>query len=186
MYIKNHLIFSLSFSIFFIKLCNFFNFKIDIFHIIPISLFSSLLPDLDHPRSYLGCKFKLISFFLSNYFGHRKITHSLFGMLFFFVFIFFMNIFYFNFDFDVIIGIYLGYFSHILADMFTYNGIDFLWPYKFKFRIPFIYIFLNKKIESYFCIFLLFLSFFIDKIFYYKCIFYKIFIICLSYINLII
>ncbi len=186
MYIKNHLIFCLSFIIFFLKILNIFNINLDLLRIITISFISCILPDIDHPNSFLGNKFKLISFLLFNYFGHRTITHSLFGIFIFFLFLLYIKIFFLNFNFDIILAMLLGYFSHILCDMFTYKGIYFLWPYKFKFRVPFFYFFFNKKNEYYFCIILLILSIIIDKIFYIKNIIINFLNICLYYINLIV
>ncbi len=182
---KNHLIFSFSFVLLFIKILNnFFNINIDLWHTISSSFISCLLPDLDHPKSLIGLKLKYINF-LWFFFGHRKFTHSLFGFIIFLFLLLKLNLIYFNFNLDIIIGMLLGYFSHILADMLTINGINFLWPIKLKFRIPIIYFFL-KKYEYYFCLIMLFFSLFIDKIFILKKIFIKIFFICLYYINLII
>ena len=36
----------------------------------------SLIPDLDHPKSYLGKKFKTLSNTLNKLFGHRGLTHT--------------------------------------------------------------------------------------------------------------
>lgn len=81
----------------------------------------ALLPDLDHSNSYISKKIKPISFILNFFLKHRGILHSfIFSII---VFIISKNI----------IGIYsyplfIGYFSHILIDAFTKEGINFLYP----------------------------------------------------------
>lgn len=37
----------------------------------------SVLPDIDTPKSYLGHKFKSLSSFIYEVFGHRTLTHSI-------------------------------------------------------------------------------------------------------------
>ena len=41
----------------------------------------SLLPDIDHPSSYLGKRHKMVSGVTNKAFGHRVITHSLLGFI---------------------------------------------------------------------------------------------------------
>ena len=41
----------------------------------------SLLPDIDHPSSYLGKRHKMVSGVTNKAFGHRGITHSLLGFI---------------------------------------------------------------------------------------------------------
>ncbi len=157
MYIKNHLIFCCSLIIFLIKILNLLNINYNIWCITIVALFFSIFPDIDHPRSYIGYKFKIISYLLFYFFKHRTITHSLFFLFIIFNIIIYLN-FFFILDLNIIIGIYVGYISHILADMITNRGIYFLWPCKYKFRIPFLYLFINRNKEFYFCIFLFIIS----------------------------
>ncbi len=186
MCVKNHLIFCLSFIIFFWKFLKKLNIYLDLLRIIPISFLSCLIPDIDHPRSFLGYKFKFISIMIFNLFGHRTITHSFLGLILLILFIIYINIFFLKFNFDIIFAIFLGYFSHIFCDMFTYKGVFFLWPYKIKFRIPIFYFFLNKKNDYYFCIFLLFMSIIINNLIFIKNLLINFLSICLYCINLII
>ncbi len=186
MCIKSHLIFCLFFIIFFLKVLSFFNIYLNVLYIIPISFISCILPDIDHPKSFLGNNLKFVSIKIFNFFGHRTITHSLFGLIIFYLFIIYINFFLLNFNFNIIFIIFLSYFSHILCDMFTYKGIFFLWPLKFKFRIPIFYSFLNKKNEYYFCVLLLLLSIITYKFIYIKNILIIYLNICLHYINLIV
>lgn len=53
----------------------------------------SVLPDVDHPKSYLGHKFKFISTILYEAFGHRTFTHSILIItILFFISVFFTGI----------------------------------------------------------------------------------------------
>lgn len=49
----------------------------DWWHMIPGALLTSLLPDIDHPRSLLGQRLRWISVPIARAFGHRGFTHSL-------------------------------------------------------------------------------------------------------------
>ncbi len=157
MYFKNHLIFSVFFVIFFINL---FSLKLDYLYVIIFSLFTCLLPDIDHPRSFLGYKFKWLFSWLYCL-KHRSITHSFIFVLFLMFLICNINLLIFHFNKNIITGLILGYVSHILADMFTCRGVDLFWPYKRKIRFPFYFFLKNKQIEYYFCMFLLFISLFL-------------------------
>ncbi len=101
----------------------------NIIYIIIVGLFSCLIPDIDHPNSFLGNKIKFISFFIYNYLGHRKITHSLFFLL-FIIYIFFKI----KINLNIIEGFFLGYISHIFFDMITPQGVYIFWPLKKRIR----------------------------------------------------
>ena len=49
----------------------------DWWHIIPAALLTSLLPDIDHPKSVLGQRLRWIALPIARAFGHRGFTHSL-------------------------------------------------------------------------------------------------------------
>ncbi len=152
---KNHLLFSFFFIFFFIKLFNIFHY-IDLWHIIFAGLITCLLPDIDHPKSFLNWNFFFIVY--GNFFSHRKITHSLLFLIILFFILFYLNFIYFNFNLDIIIGMLLGYLSHIIADMFTYRGVLFFWPFNIKVRCP-LWLFFHIRIVKYF-LFILFIYYF--------------------------
>ncbi len=158
MYIENHLIFCCSLVILLIKLLIFLNIKYNILYIIFLALFFSILPDIDHPKSYLGNKFKLISNFIFYIFGHRTFTHSLLILFIIYIIYVYLNFFVLLINKNIILGIYIGYISHIISDMITYNGVYFFWPYKYKIRFPLLYLFIKKKQQFYFCILILIIS----------------------------
>lgn len=92
----------------------------------------SLIPDIDHPNSFLGKKVKIISVVINKIFGHRGITHTplicfLFGALLLLLGSYFnglSQIIYSQFA----IGIIVGYLSHLIMDGFTISGIPLLYP----------------------------------------------------------
>lgn len=91
--------------------------------IIPVAYFTSRLPDVIDNLS--GCK-------------HRTFSHSIFCWLCvsgtFYLGLYGLGIWfdpkYLPFPISAIIIVFsLAYFLHILADAFTDNGVNFLWPY---------------------------------------------------------
>ena len=106
----------------------------DWWHIVPSAVLTCLLPDIDHPKSFLGQRLKWVSKPIARAFGHRGFTHSLlavFGLL---------TLFYLKVPeswivpADAIQGMVLGYLSHILADMLTPAGVPLLWPCRWRFH----------------------------------------------------
>lgn len=83
------------------------------------------LPDIDHPKSHLGRRLKIISRFVSKTFGHRGFTHSL-------LFCTLVGWLLFNVNESVGVGAFFGILSHILLDMLTpfSKGVALLYPIK--------------------------------------------------------
>jgi inner membrane protein len=108
----------------------------DWWHIVPATLLTCLLPDIDHPKSTLGQRFRWISQPVARVFGHRGFTHSLLAVL-GGVALFHLKV---PKDWvipaDVFQGLVLGYLSHIAADMLTPAGVPLLWPCRWRFRLP--------------------------------------------------
>lgn len=94
---------------------------------------SSLLPDIDHPKSAFGRVVPFLSIPLSAIFGHRGITHSLLAVAAMAV----AGAMYFNTP-GFAMAVIIGYLSHLLADAFSNSGVPLLWPSKRKFAIPII------------------------------------------------
>ena len=77
-------------------------------------LLGSMLPDIDHPNSVIGKRVKIVSFL----FEHRGFFHSLFAL------VLFGSIGVLAFPgTGAALGIALGYFSHLLIDSITKEGI---------------------------------------------------------------
>lgn len=98
------------------------------------AILGSLLPDIDHPKSWIGHRLKGISTFIASIFGHRNFFHSplalgiLFGLCWYLfqgsIFVFASNAF------------CLGYLTHLIGDWITSQGIPIFWPIKKRFRSP--------------------------------------------------
>lgn len=108
----------------------------DWWHIIPATLVTCLLPDIDHPKSLLGQRLSWISRPVARVFGHRGFTHSLLAVG--------AGVALLQLKFpadwllpaDVFQSMVVGYLSHIVADMLTPAGVPLLWPCRWRFRLP--------------------------------------------------
>ncbi|MBU1029855.1 MAG: metal-dependent hydrolase [Nanoarchaeota archaeon] len=115
---RTHLLWGFFLSLVFITLFSFLN----PFFIVVLSLFASLLPDIDEKKSFIGRYFRNISFF----FSHRGVFHSVFAAVLFSCFVWFFSNFFFA-------GIFFSaYFFHLLFDSATKQGIK---PFYFGRRI---------------------------------------------------
>lgn len=85
-------------------------------------ILGSLLPDIDHPKSFLGKKVKPISKSLYKWFGHRTLTHSLF------IFIISFEACRLTNYHPLATGLTLGLISHILLDLLTPQGVALCYP----------------------------------------------------------
>lgn len=88
------------------------------------------LPDIDHPKSHLGRRFRFLSKIIFKAFGHRTFTHSL-------LFCFGVGYLLMQFHTSVGIGAFFGILSHIVLDMITpfSKGVALLYPFKKRFGI---------------------------------------------------
>jgi inner membrane protein len=80
----------------------------------------ALLPDLDHPGSYIGKRVPLLPQLLNHTTGHRGLTHSLLansGVA--FTGLLYAPLFY----------LALGYFLHLLEDSFSKSRVAWLQPF---------------------------------------------------------
>ena len=94
-----------------------------------ILLLGAAFPDIDHPKSKLGKAAWPISLF----FEHRGFFHSFFGLV-----LFTLLSYWISGSVLYSIALLLGYFSHMLVDSLTKEGIMPLHPLAdFKFRGPF-------------------------------------------------
>ena len=103
----------------------------------------SLLPDIDHPKSVVGKALKPISMFISSIFGHRGITHSLIGVLIFWVGGYMALEHLFGASARGLHGwsawffaLAVGYNLHLAGDLFTSTGIPLFWPVRKRVRSP--------------------------------------------------
>lgn len=94
-----------------------------------VIFFASILPDIDHTKSLIGKMFPPVSKFLNRKYGHRTITHSLFlfiplSLLSFFI----QHTFFPSIPFGAIFS--FAYFSHLILDMMTIQGVPLFYPFK--------------------------------------------------------
>lgn len=83
---------------------------------IGLALLGSLLPDIDHPRSKLGSKIKIIGWL----FEHRGFWHGLFPVVILFLFIPLQKVY--------MTPLIIGYVSHIVIDALNPKGVMLLHP----------------------------------------------------------
>ncbi|MCP1065712.1 metal-dependent hydrolase [Serratia symbiotica] len=150
---EGHLIFSVACAIFAKKAEVTFELTNgDWWHIIPAALLTSLLPDIDHPKSLLGQRLSWIAIPIARAFGHRGFTHSLLAIT--------GGIVLFRLEFprswpippDVLHAMIIGYFSHLLADMLTPAGVPLLWPCRWRFRLPLLNYHKGNQLERAMCL----------------------------------
>jgi inner membrane protein len=109
--------------------CSFFSVNIfanPIF--ITATLFGSLLPDIDHTKSWIGKAFYPIAKWLSVNYGHRTITHSVFFLIGICLLSFFIEK-NFRADYSVSIILFFSVLSHLIFDMVTLQGIPLFYPF---------------------------------------------------------
>ena len=103
---------------------------------IAATVVASLLPDVDHTRSTIGKMVFPLARWLNRRFGHRTITHGLPCMTAFALLTAFTEkTFFGQTTYTGIIT--LGYFSHLVFDMCTLQGVPLLYPFS---RSPFVLI----------------------------------------------
>ena len=99
----------------------------------------ALLPDIDHPKSWLGRRIPFISMPIAAVFGHRGITHSLLAVV-----GLALALRYGLAQWQLVgtgwalvaVGVAAGYLSHIAGDFVTHGGVPLLWPVKRRFSSP--------------------------------------------------
>ncbi len=109
--------------------CSFFSINIfanPIF--ISVTILGSLLPDIDHTKSWIGKSVYPIAKWLSRNYGHRTITHSIF----FLIGVFLISVFIeknFRVDYSISTILFFSILSHLIFDMVTISGIPLFYPF---------------------------------------------------------
>lgn len=116
---RTHMAFGLFFGLVIMSFINVGN----IFLYIGFVLFGAGLPDIDSSNSKFGRKLGIFSFGINSIFGHRGIFHSVWMAL------FFSGLLYVFVGKLVGVALFVGYFSHILIDGFTLQGVNLLHPF---------------------------------------------------------
>jgi inner membrane protein len=98
---------------------------------VPLIIFFSILPDVDHSKSWISKEFSLFTAPIHLFFKHRGVFHSIFIPATASVILYYYH--YPNLAF----GIFVGYLAHLIGDAVTVQGINFLHPIsKFKIEGP--------------------------------------------------
>lgn len=82
------------------------------------AVFGSLLADIDEPKSTMGNLLPVLSHFINKIFGHRGLLHDIAIFVPLGIFLIIKN--------PLITGFIIGYWSHLLLDSMTIEGIPFL------------------------------------------------------------
>ncbi|WP_170210829.1 metal-dependent hydrolase [Tepidiphilus succinatimandens] len=99
----------------------------------------SMLPDIDHPGSAFGRRVPFLSIPLSAVFGHRGITHSLIAVIGMSALIWYALHhldWHPGYSVPFVVGIAVGYLSHLAGDWMTNYGVPLLWPMRRRFVAP--------------------------------------------------
>lgn len=109
------------------------------------SYLGALLPDIDQPASELWDKLPFgsghaVGHLVDPFLKHRNLTHSILGFLLFnfivYILLSALPDYWGIIAAPVSLAFILGYTAHILADMFTIQGVPLFYPYKRFFGIP--------------------------------------------------
>jgi len=95
---------------------------------ISVTVIGSVIPDIDHTKSWIGKVFYPLAKWLSINYGHRTITHSLIFIL----SITIISIFIeknFSDNYSISSILFFSVFSHFLFDMVTLQGIPLFYPF---------------------------------------------------------
>ncbi|WP_428485689.1 metal-dependent hydrolase [Rhodopila sp.] len=90
-----------------------------------LALAGSLLPDVDHPNSWVGRRARPVSTVIASTLGHRGITHSalaIVGLT--------LLLFQSGYRRGAVSALAIGYLSHLAADMLTPRGLRLAWPHR--------------------------------------------------------
>jgi len=88
---------------------------------------ASLLPDADYPKSWLGYQLGSVSEDLNRFFGHRSFLHSLLALL-LVTTVLGSLLWWITGNLAPAVAIFVGYGSHLFADMMTLGGVQLFWP----------------------------------------------------------
>lgn len=96
-----------------------------------LAVFGALLPDIDHPKSWLGKRLRPVSTACATLFGHRGVTHSLLAVVGCAALLFSQNV-----PLAVTAPLVVGYLSHLAADLLTPAGLRLAWPLRGTYALP--------------------------------------------------
>lgn len=96
-----------------------------------LAVVGSLLPDVDHPRSWVGRRLRPLSTAIAAALGHRGVTHSAVAVLGLLALLAQAGARRASAD-----AFAVGYLSHLAADMLTPRGLRLAWPLRRNWGLP--------------------------------------------------
>lgn len=96
-----------------------------------LAVAGSLLPDIDHPASWVGRRTRPLSTGIAALLGHRGITHSAVAVVGLVIVLFQLG-----YRHGTVAALATGYLSHLAADMLTPRGLRLAWPLKMTWAFP--------------------------------------------------
>ena len=96
-----------------------------------LAIAGSLLPDVDHPQSWIGRRSRPISTVIASTLGHRGMTHSVVAVIGLVVLLWRAGHWR-----GGVSAITVGYLSHLAADMLTPRGLRLAWPLRGNWGLP--------------------------------------------------
>lgn len=96
-----------------------------------LALAGSLLPDIDHPASWIGRRSRPVSTAISRVFGHRGVTHSALAAV---ALVILLN--HRGYSHAIVSAAAVGYLSHLAADMLSPAGLRLAWPLRWTWAVP--------------------------------------------------
>ncbi len=100
-------------------------------NLLGLAVAGALLPDLDHPGSWVGRRARPVSTALAAMLGHRGVTHSALavaGLVWLMVQA--------GQHRGPVWALAVGYLSHLAADMLTPRGLRLAWPLRRSWGVP--------------------------------------------------
>ena len=96
-----------------------------------LAVTGALMPDIDHPKSWMGKRIWPVSAVVSRIFGHRGLTHSLIAIVACLALLFSTLL-----PTWISAPLVVGYLSHLAADLLTPGGLRLDWPLKGIWALP--------------------------------------------------
>ncbi|MBO8159604.1 metal-dependent hydrolase [Thermosyntropha sp.] len=90
---------------------------------------AALLPDIDSCQSTIGRLVRPVSYVIQKTVGHRNLFHSVWILIVIHFFCTFL-------PHDILLGVLIGYLSHILLDILNPAGVRVFWPIPINLALP--------------------------------------------------
>jgi len=96
-----------------------------------LALAGALLPDIDHPKSWIGKRLRPLSSVVASAFGHRGVTHSALALV-----ACTWCLLRTGAPHWIVTPLAVGYLSHLAADLLTSGGLRLAWPLRRTWALP--------------------------------------------------